>query len=112
MLGCEGKLRHLDIYKAPARSTLSDANSNGSYLFFETLYFNLIAKYHSFISYSRLNGLSIRNLKIIESTTIRLFCDILRGVGRNTKDGSRKKGGIKVHTMMDAFSGVDNRIII
>ncbi|MEJ7912960.1 MAG: transposase [Chitinophagaceae bacterium] len=50
--------------------------------------------------------LSIRNLKIIDSTTIRLFSDILRGVGRNTLDGSRKKGGIKVHTMMDAFSGV------
>lgn len=54
----------------------------------------------------RLKGLSIRNLKIIDSTTIRLFSDILRGVGRNTKDGSRKKGGIKVHTLMDAFSGV------
>ena len=35
-----------------------------------------------------------------------MFSDILRGVGRNTLDGSRKKGGIKVHTMMDAFSGV------
>ncbi len=45
-------------------------------------------------------------LKIIDSTPIRLFSDILRGVGRNTKDGSRKKGGIKVHTLMDAFSGV------
>jgi IS4 transposase len=27
-------------------------------------------------------------------------------VGRNTLDGSRKKGGIKVHALMDAFSGV------
>jgi hypothetical protein len=34
-----------------------------------------------------------------------LFSNILRGVGRNPIDGSRKKGGIKVHTMMDAFSG-------
>jgi hypothetical protein len=106
MLACEGKLTHLGLDKAPARSTLSDANTNRSYLVFETIYFELIKQYHSFISDSRLKGLSIRNLKIIDSTTIRLFSDILRGVGRNPLDGSRKKGGIKVHTLMDAFSGV------
>src|SRR5580704_4317360 len=106
MLACEGKLTHLGLDKAPARSTLSDANTKRSYLVFETIYFELVKRYHSFISDSRLKGLSIRNLKIIDSTTIRLFIDILRGVGRNTLDGSRKKGGIKVHTMMDAFSGV------
>lgn len=106
MLGCEGKLAHLGLDKAPPRSTLSDANSNRSYLVFETIYFKLLKQYHSFISDSRLRGLSIRNLKIIDSTTIRLFSDILRGVGRNPLDGSRKKGGIKVHALMDAFSGV------
>lgn len=106
MLGCEGKLTHLGMEKAPSRSTLSDANTNRSYLFFETLYFELLAKYHSFISDSRLKGLSIRNLKIIDSSTIQLFSEILRGVGRNPLNGGRKKGGIKVHTLMDAFSGV------
>lgn len=106
MLGCEGKLTHLGMNKAPARSTLSDANNNRSYQVFETLYFDLLHKYHGFIADSRLKGLSIRNLKIIDSTTIRLFSDILQGVGRNPMEGSRKKGGIKVHTLMDAFSGV------
>ena len=106
MLGCEGKLQHLGFNKAPARSTLSDANTNRSYLVFETIYFALLKKYHSFISDSRLKGLSIRNLKIIDSSTIRLFSDILKGVGRNPINGGRKKGGIKIHTMMDAFSGV------
>ena len=106
MLACEGKLTHLGMDKAPARSTLSDANNNRSYLVFESIYFSLLQRYHSFISDSRLKGLSIRNLKIIDSTTILLFSDILRGVGRNPLDGSRKKGGIKVHSLMDAFSGV------
>ena len=106
MLACEGKLAHLGLDKAPARSTLSDANTKRSYLVFETIYFKLLKQYHGFISDSRLKGLSIRNLKIIDSTTIRLFSDILRGVGRNPLDGSRKKGGIKVHALMDAFSGV------
>lgn len=106
MLGCEGKLQHLGFNKAPARSTLSDANTNRSYLVFESIYFALLKKYHSFISDSRLKGLSIRNLKIIDSSTIRLFSDILKGVGRNPINGGRKKGGVKIHTMMDAFSGV------
>lgn len=106
MLACEGKLTHLGLDRAPARSTLSDANNQRSYLIFEAIYFELLKKYHSFISDSRLKGLSIRRLKIIDSTTIRLFSDILRGVGRNPLDGARKKGGIKVHSLMDAFSGV------
>jgi Domain of unknown function (DUF4372) len=95
MLACEGKLTHLGFDKAPARSTLSDANTNRSYLVFETIYFELLKQYHSFISDSRLRGLSIRNLKIIDSTTIRLFSDILRGVGCNTLDGSRKRAALK-----------------
>lgn len=106
MLACEGRLLHLGFDKAPARSTLSDANNNRSYLVFETIYEGLLKQYHSFISDSRLKGLSIRNLKIIDSSTIQLFSEILRGVGRNRLDGARKKGGIKVHAMMDAFSGV------
>jgi hypothetical protein len=106
MLGCEGKLAHLGLDKAPSRSTLSDANTNRSYRVFETIYFGLLSKYQGVISDSRLKGLSISNLKIIDSTTISLFGDILRGVGRPRLDGARRKGGIKVHAMMDAFSGV------
>jgi len=106
LLACEGKLSHLGLDKAPARSTLSDANNKRSYQVFETIYYGLLKQYHSFISDSRLKGLSIRNLKIIDSTTISLFSEILRGVGRNRLDGARKKGGIKVHALMDAFSGV------
>ena len=106
MLACEGKLTHLGLDKAPARSTISDANTKRSYQVFETMYYELLKKYHSFISDSRLKGLSIRNLKIIDSTTIRLFSEILSGVGRKPLDGGKRKGGIKVHAMMDAFSGV------
>ena len=105
LLACEGKLSHLGFDKAPARSTLSDANNRRDYRVFESLYYGLLNKYHSFISDSRLKGLSIRNLKIIDSSTIQLFSDILQGVGRNRLDGARKKGGFKVHAMMDAFTG-------
>ena len=106
MLACEGKLGHLGLSQSPPRSTFSDANNKRSYLVFESIYFALVKQYITFISDSRLKGLSIRNLKIIDSTTIRLFSDILQGVGRNPIDGSRKKGGVKVHALMDAFSGI------
>lgn len=106
LLACEGKLSHLGLDKAPARSTISDANNRRSYQVFETIYYGLLRQYHSFISDSRLKGLSIRNLKVIDSSTIQLFSEILRGVGRNRLDEARKKGGFKVHAMMDAFSGV------
>lgn len=106
LLGCEGKLSHLGFDKVPARSTLSDANTQRNFLVFAMIYEELLKQYQSFISDSRLRGLSIRNLKIIDSSTIQLFSEILRGVGRNPADGGRKKGGIKVHAMMDGFSGV------
>ncbi len=112
MLACEGKLTHLGLSKAPARSTLSDANRDRNYLIFQDIYFALVEKYHSFISDSRLKGLSIRNLKIIDSSTIQLFSEILRGVGRNPQESSRKKGGIKVHALMDAFSGISEFVRI
>ena len=104
--GFQGKLKNLGLKKAVPKSTLADANMNRSYLTFENLYYQLLNHYKSFISDSRLKGLSIRNLKIIDSTTIQLFNDILKGVGRNPTTGNKKKGGLKVHSMLDAFSGV------
>lgn len=112
MLGAEGKLLHLGLDKAPARSTLSDANNRRSFMVFETIYEGLVKQYQSYISDSRLKGLSIRNLRIIDSTTIQLFSDILQGAGRNPVSGARKKGGIKVHALMDAFSGITEFIRI
>ncbi|MEI9910451.1 MAG: hypothetical protein WDO71_12765 [Bacteroidota bacterium] len=81
--------------KAPARSTLSDANTNRSFLVFAMIYEELLKQYHSFISDSRLKGLSIKNLKVIDSSTIQLFSEILRGVGRNPKEGSKRKVVLK-----------------
>lgn len=57
---------------------------------------------------SRRNGGEewIRRLRIIDSTTISLFSNaIFKGVGRHPKTG-RKKGGIKVHSVIHANEGV------
>ena len=41
----------------------------------------------------------------MDSTTISLFKEILKGVGRNSKEG-KKKGGIKAHTIIKADENV------
>ena len=42
---------------------------------------------------------------MMDSTTITLFDNILKGVGRHPKSG-KKKGGMKVHTIMRCQVGV------
>ena len=49
---------------------------------------------------------------MIDSTTIRLFSDILKGVGRNPKGDGKKKGGLKVHMLIDAVQSVGRFIKI
>jgi len=39
-------------------------------------------------------------------TTIRLFSDILKGAGRNPKGDGKKKGGLKVHMLIDAVQQI------
>lgn len=52
------------------------------------------------ISDSRIKDVINKQIEIFDSTTISLFKDILKCVGRNPADG-RKKGGIKVHTVIN-----------
>jgi hypothetical protein len=47
----------------------------------------------------------MKRLYILDLTTISLFKDILRGVGRNPKEG-KKKGGIKTQTIMKTDENV------
>jgi len=107
-----GKLNHLGLDKAPAKSTACDGLRNRDSAFFEELYFSLVKKYHSFLSDSRTFGLTFKEVLLIDSTTIRLFSDILKGVGRNPKGDGKKKGGLKVHMLIDAVQSVGRFIKI
>ena len=104
--GMSGKLNHLGLEKAPAKSSAGDGLRNRGNVFFEGLYYQLVDRYRSFLSVSRLEGLSIKELYIIDSTTIRLFSEILKGVGRNPIGDGKKKGGLKVHMLIDAVQPV------
>lgn len=101
-----GKLNHLGLDKAPAKSTASDGLRNRDNRFFESLYFDLVKHYQSFLSDSRTFGLTFKEVLLIDSTTIRLFSDVLKGVGRNPKGDGKKKGGLKVHMLIDAVQSV------
>jgi len=101
-----GKLNHLGLDQAPAKSTACDGLRNRSCKFFEDLYFHLVKHYQSFLSDSRTFGLTFKEILLIDSTTISLFSDILKGVGRNPSGDGRRKGGLKVHMLIDAVQSV------
>ena len=104
--GMVGKLNHLGLTRAPAKSTACDGLRNRPSKFFEDVYFSLVDRYKSFLSDSRTYGLTFKEVLLIDSTTIRLFSDVLKGVGRNPKNDGKKKGGLKVHMLIDAVQSV------
>jgi hypothetical protein len=106
MLLCEGKLSHIGLEKVIPKSTLADANRDRDCEVFESVYYKLIQLYSSVLSDSRIIGLSIKRLFAVDSTTIQLFSDILKGVGRNPKNNGKKKGGVKAHMLIDAKEGI------
>ncbi len=107
-----GKLNHLGLKNAPAKSTACDGLRNRPSKFFEDVYFSLVERYKSFLSDSRTYGLTFKEVLLIDSTTIRLFSDVLKGVGRNPKNDGKKKGGLKVHMLIDAVQSVGRFIKI
>ncbi len=105
LLACEGKLCHLGLTRFPKRSTISDGNRRRPSCIFADLYHMVYDKYKVFLSDSNPRALPVKNLKIVDSSTISLFSDIIKGVGRNPLTG-KKKGGIKMHTMIQAEEDV------
>lgn len=107
MIGCVGKIGHFGLSEVPPKSTINDGNRERDNKFFESLYLSFLNRYSSFLSSSRTIGLNIKELFIVGSTTIQLFSSLVfKGVGRNPKGVGKKKGGIKVHMLIDAFQDV------
>ncbi len=94
------KLQHLGINYLVRRSTLSEANNRRKSSFFGDIYQSLYNQYKDVLADSRSEEW-VKRLYIMDSTTITLFSDILKGAGRNPKTG-KKKGGIKAHTVIKA----------
>ena len=109
MLGLSGKTSSFQLNHIPKRSTLSDANKKRDVLVFENIYHQLLKQYGGFLSDSRIKDVINKQVKIFDSSTISLFKDIMGCVGRNPKNGKRK-GGIKVHTVVNADEMVPNLV--
>lgn len=95
------KKGHFQLIHDVRRSTLSDANARRPEAFFGELFHELY-KYHYGSPDSRKLNIKAsyeKRLYIIDSTTIKLFHDILKGMGRVPSDGKRK-GGLKAHVMI------------
>jgi Transposase DDE domain/Domain of unknown function (DUF4372) len=107
LLAWETRLAHLGIESAPKRSTLSDANSRRSEEVFAKIYEHLYQDYRRLLPDSRSARGKMKDLQlfIVDSTTVSLFSDILKNAGRTPVSG-KKKGGLKVHTMIQSDEDV------
>ncbi len=109
MLGLSGKTKHFQLNHIPKKSTLSDANKRRDAEVFGEIYNQLLKKYSHVFSDSRVKDVINKQIEIFDSTTISLFKDILKCVGRNPKNG-KKKGGIKVHTVINVDETVPKMV--
>jgi hypothetical protein len=108
------RLRHLGFHYGPPRSTISDANKRRGSDLFGDLYMLLYDKYSRFLSDSRSRKIRrkkqpVKKLVAYDSTTITLFMDVLKGCDKEYERGikaGKRKGGIKVHSMMNVSEGV------
>ena len=105
------KLAHLNIKNIPRRSTLSDANGRRPAAFFEQLYHELYRLYFGRLADSRRHKSKEERLFIMDSTTVTLFSDVMKGAGSYKADG-RKKGGVKAHVVLHASQDVPQLIYI
>ncbi len=109
MLGLSGKTSHFQLNHIPKKSTLADANERRNVEVFGNIYERLLKKYGHLLSDSRISSVIKKQIKIFDSSTISLFHDILKCVGRTAQNG-KKKGGIKVHTVINVDEKVPHLI--
>ncbi len=109
MLGLSGKTKHFQLEHIPRKSTLADANIRRESDVFGLIYNKLLLKYGRYLSDSRIKDVINKQIEIFDSTTISLFKDILKCVGRKPKSGKRK-GGIKVHTVINVDETIPKMI--
>ena len=106
MRALAGKLNYLGMDSSPAKSTAGDALRDRNEELFGLFYFALAAHFSPFLSVSRKKkrrkeGVSFEEFYAFDSSTVTLFSDIMKGVGRNPKGDGKKKGGLKVHMLTD-----------
>jgi len=90
----EGKLNHLGVKNAPARSTLAYANAHRSYKVFEEVFFQLLDRCQSIAPGKKFRFKN--KLYSLDATTIDLCLSIF-----DWAKFRRAKGAIKLHLLLD-----------
>ena len=105
------RLKHLGLNHVPRRSTLSDANRNRNAALFRDIFHSLYAHYFGGLPDSRTKKDLLDRLFMIDSTTVSLFQEIMKGTGSRGKNGKRK-GGAKAHLLINAREDVPQLAVI
>lgn len=99
----EKLLRDLDLAQSPAKSTMSDGNSNRDWKVFEFIYFELVKYYKNVFSnqpaYQEIAEIEGRTIKLIDATIMSTCLSLFEWATYRTA-----KGGIKMHTSLDEKS--------
>ena len=111
LMACQHKVQHLGLTYVPRRSTLADANQGRTEDFFAQVFKKLHDHFFNVSPDSRL-GRSIEDrLFLIDSTTISLFSEVMKGMGSRGVNG-KKKGGVKAHMLVKATEDVPCFVMI
>lgn len=103
-----GNLNHLNLTKAPCRSSLSYINKHRSYDVFKDLYFALLDKYEPSLRRRRQYANRIKKkVFIMDASVIPLSLSLFDWARFRTT-----KGGIKLHAVLDYDTGLPNYAVI
>jgi len=102
----QNKLLHLSIDYKVSRTTFARANNSRNPKVFEGIYHSILRRHRHFLRDSHLCKAEVSRLYALDSTTITLFSDILKGTGKPSYADGRQKGGIKAHTVINVEEGV------
>jgi len=91
-----GKLRHLGLDKAPARSTLSYANNHRPWELFEDVFHSLLGQARAVAARQKRKFRFKNPLRSIDASTIHLCREVF-----DWAKYGRTKGAIKLHLMLD-----------
>ena len=91
-----GKINHLGLKEAPNKSTLSYANAHRPWQFFETVFYQTLAKVQSLADFRRQKFRFKNPLFSIDSSTIDLCLKVF-----DWAHFRRTKGAVKLHLLLD-----------
>ena len=97
LAACEGKLRHVGMRKAPARSTLAYANEHRPAAMYAELFSELLTHFSDKGMHQRKKKFRFKNRLLSLDATVISLCLNLFPWARFR----RAKGGVKVHVLLD-----------